>query len=74
MSNKINKNNFIIILIFFSIFKIILAIIYGDNSYEWEWSTIVKNLQEDFSFSYYEIEGTKIPTEYMPLLYIYIKF
>jgi 4-amino-4-deoxy-L-arabinose transferase-like glycosyltransferase len=74
MSNKINKNNFIIILIFFSIFKIILAIIYGDNNYEWEWSTIVKNLKDDFSFSYYEIEGKKIPTAYMPPLYVYFVY
>lgn len=74
MSNKINKNNFIIILIFFSIFKIILSIIYGDNNYEWEWSIIVKNLKDDFSFSYYEIEGKKIPTAYMPPLYVYLVY
>ena len=74
MFNKINQNNFIILLITFSIFKIILAIIYGDNSYEWEWSTIVKNLQEDYSFSYYEIEGKKIPTAYMPPLYVYFVY
>jgi hypothetical protein len=74
VSNKINEKNFIILLIIFSIFKIILSIIYGDNSYEWEWSTIVKNLQEDFSFSYYEIEGKKIPTAYMPPLYVYVVY
>jgi hypothetical protein len=74
MSNEINRNNFILILIFFSIFKIILAIIYGDNNYEWEWSTIVKNLKDDFSFSYYEIEGKKIPTAYMPPLYVYLVY
>jgi hypothetical protein len=72
--NKINQKKFIILLITFSIFKIILAIIYGDNSYEWEWSTIVKNLQKDYSFSYYEIDEKKIPTAYMPPLYVYFVY
>jgi len=69
---KINKKNFIIILLFFSILKFIIAIIYGDHSYEMEWGIIVKNLLNDFSFSYHEIEGQKIPTAYMPPLYGYI--
>lgn len=72
MLKKINKKNFIIILLSFSILKFIIAIIYGDHSYEMEWEIIVKNLLNNFSFSYHEIEGQKVPTAYMPPLYGYI--
>ena len=72
MVNKINKKNFLILLLSLSILKFIIAITYGDYSYEQEWEIILKNLLNDFSFSYYEIEGQKIPTAYMPPLYPYI--
>ena len=72
MVNKINKKNFFTLLLSLSILKFIVAIIYGDNSYEMEWGIIVNNLLNDFSFSYHEIEGQKVPTAYMPPLYAYI--
>ena len=69
---KIKKNLFILIIITFSILKFSIAFIYGDHSYDMEWTIIVKNLLYDFSFSFHEINGQKIPTAYMPPLYIYI--
>lgn len=74
MNSKINKKNFIIFLITLTILKIVLAFFYGDTVYEWEWGIIVKNLLSDFSFSYHEIDGKKIPSAYMPPLYAYFLY
>jgi hypothetical protein len=60
--NIINKKIFFVILIIFSFFKFFFAFVYGDHFYEMEWSIIVKNLIEDFSFSFHEIDKQKIPT------------
>jgi hypothetical protein len=72
MTSPINKKNFLLLLLSLSILKLIIAIIYGDHSYQREWEVIVKNLLTHFSFSYHEIEGQKIPSAYMPPLYVYI--
>lgn len=74
MNSKINKKNFIIFLITLTILKIVLAFFYGDTVYEYEWGIIVKNLLSDFSFSYHEIDGKKIPSAYMPPLYAYFLY
>jgi 4-amino-4-deoxy-L-arabinose transferase-like glycosyltransferase len=72
--NIINKKIFFVILIIFSFFKFFFAFVYGDHFYEMEWSIIVKNLIEDFSFSFHEIDNQKIPTAYMPPLYAYLMY
>ena len=72
--NIINKKIFFVILIIFSFFKFFFAFVYGDLFYEMEWSIIVKNLIDDFSFSFYEIDNQKIPTAYMPPLYAYLMY
>jgi len=72
--NIINKKIFFVILIIFSFFKFFFAFVYGDHFYEMEWSIIVKNLIEDFSFSFHEIDNQKIPTAYMPPLYAYVMY
>jgi len=72
--NIINKKIFFVILIIFSFFKFFFAFVYGDHFYEMEWSIIVKNLIEDFSFSFHEIDKQKIPTAYMPPLYPYLMY
>ena len=74
MLKKINKKNFIILIILLSILRFFIAFIYGDSSYEMEWGVIVKNLLSDFSFSYHEIDGQKVPTAYMPPLYVYLVY
>lgn len=74
MLNKINKKNFIVLIILLSILRFCIAYIYGDSTYEMEWGVIVKNLISDFSFSYHEIDGQKIPTAYMPPLYAYLVY
>jgi hypothetical protein len=74
VNSKINKKNFIIFLITLTILKIVLAFFYGDTVYEYEWGIIVKNLLSDFSFSYHEIDGKKIPSAYMPPLYAYFLY
>ena len=72
MLNKISKENFILLILFLSILRFGIAFIYGDSTYEMEWGVIVKNLLSDSSFSYHEIDGQKIPTVYMPPLYVYL--
>jgi len=72
--NTINKKIFLLILIIFSFLKFFFAFIYGDHFYEMEWSIIVNNLIEDFSFSFHEIDNQKIPTAYMPPLYVYLMY
>ena len=72
MLNKINKKKFFLLILFLSIIKFGIAYIYGDSNYEMEWGVIVKNLLNDYSFSYHEIDGQKIPTAYMPPLYAYV--
>jgi hypothetical protein len=70
--NIINKKIFFTILFIFSFLKVIFAFIYGDHFYEMEWSIIVNNLIENFTFSFHEIDNQKIPTAYMPPLYAYL--
>ena len=72
MLNKINKENFLLLVSFLSILRFGIAFVYGDSAYEMEWGVIVKNLLSDSSFSYHEIDGQKIPTVYMPPLYVYL--
>ena len=74
MRNIINKKNFLFLILLLSFLKFIIAYIYGDSTYEMEWGVIVKNLLSDFSFSYHEIDGQKIPTAYMPPLYVYLVY
>ena len=72
--NIISKKIFFVILIIFYFFKFFFAFVYGDLFYEMEWSIIVKNLIDDFSFSFHEIDNQKIPTAYMPPLYAYLMY
>ena len=74
MKFLVNKKNFIYLLIFFSILKIFISYNFGDNFYDMEWAIIVKNLINNFTFSYHEINGQKVPTAYMPPLYAYILY
>ena len=69
--NKINYKNFIITLYFALLIKIILCFLIGDNDLDKEWKIIINNLINHKSFSYYEIDNKKVPSVYMPPLYVY---
>ena len=70
----INKNSFYILILISTFIKILFSYYYGDNSIDMEWSVINNNLINYGSYSYYVIEGERIPTVYMPPLYTYFLY
>lgn len=70
----INKISFYILILISTFIKILLSYYYGDNSIDMEWNIINNNLINYGSYSYYVIEGERIPTVYMPPLYTYFLY
>lgn len=69
-----NKKSFVFLLIFLTFIKIIFSFFYGDIEIDNEWNKINQNLVEFGEFSFYEIDGQRIPSVYMPPLYPYILY
>lgn len=69
-----NKKSFIFILVFLTFTKIIFSFIYGDIEIDNEWNKLNQNLVQFGEFSFYEIDGQRIPSVYMPPLYSYILY
>ncbi len=70
----INKSPFYILILISTFIKILFSYYYGDNSIDMEWNVINNNLINYGSYSYYVIEGERIPTVYMPPLYTYFLY
>lgn len=74
MSNYLNHKIFFIIIIFLSIIKILYSFYFGDIQLVDEWSILYENLVNSNGYSYYEINGQKLPSAYMPPLYPYFLY
>ena len=72
LSNFINQKNFFILLVFFTIVKIIFSNFFGDKILVDEWFIIINNLNNHQTLGYHTINDRVIPSVYMPPLYIYI--
>ena len=72
LSNFINQKNFFILLVFFTIVKIIFSNFFGDKILVEEWAIIVNHLNSDQILGYNKYGDVVIPSVYMPPLYIYI--
>ncbi len=70
----INKKNFFTLLFISTLIKIIFSYYFGDDLIEKEWGIINDNLINFGEFSYYLINGERIPTIYMPPLYSYFLY
>jgi hypothetical protein len=70
----INKKFFFTLLFISTLIKIIFSYYFGDDLIEKEWGIINYNLINFGEFSYYLINGERIPTIYMPPLYSYFLY
>tara|TARA_B100001540_G_scaffold313519_1_gene336607 strand:- start:7310 stop:8539 length:1230 start_codon:yes stop_codon:yes gene_type:complete len=70
----LNRKNFIIFLILSTILKIVFSIFYGDKVFDNEWGKLYYNLINFSSLSYNDVYGEKVPSVYMPPLYIYFLY
>lgn len=71
---KINYPIFISSISFLTIIKIFISLYFGDTSIDMEWNIIYHNLVNNGEFSYHELDGTRLPTIYMPPLYPYFLY
>ena len=61
-------------IIFSFILRIVAVYFYGDTTIEYEWETLLKNLNEHGVLSLYSFDGKQIPSVFMPPLYILFLF
>lgn len=75
MNTNIKYNqNLYLLLVFSFIIRIVAVYYYGDTTIEYEWKTILKNLNEHGTLSLYSFDGWQVPSVFMPPLYIFFLF
>ena len=75
MNTNIKYNqNLYLLLVFSFIIRIVAVYYYGDTTIEYEWKTILKNLNEHGTLSLYSFDGRQAPSVFMPPLYIFFLF
>ena len=71
---KINYYFFSYLVLFLTVIKIVFSFYFGDDRIDMEWRIIYENLIKFGEFSYHQIDGTRLPTVYMPPLYPYFLY
>jgi len=72
LSSLINQKNFFLLLVFFTVVKIIFSNFFGDKILVEEWAIIINNLNNHQTLGYHTLNDRVIPSVYMPPLYVYI--
>lgn len=70
----LDYRKFILIIIFFTIIKIIFSFIFGDKMLVEEWEIIVNNILTNQILGYHTIDKEVVPSAYMPPLYVYFVY